>query len=816
LKNFERNSFRPTYYLSGKQKHIAGTKVCAGRNDFCDKSKTGGIMAGKDARQPFERNGTGKRVYKCEIKSLLSNPAVPSLTCHDLPIVEIGTSTRGKQCDSPTFQPYPGAPPTVQAEAKNGSGGIWLDTSESSVKPIACQKWKGRLAEDFCARQTGLERQNEELRRAQLQLENTCDRLSGLYDVAPFAYMTLDADAVIREANLTAARLLGVKRKFLLQSKKLTSFIARQSLETFYLHQKIVFTSAARQTCELTMRRQDGLTFVAGVVSIKAKASNDSRRQLLLTFSDITKDTNDKQAEKRVAQLSRVRAILGGVDHAIIHNTDQKKLLHEICRVAVDEGGFKLAWVGLVAPDGSVQPAAKAGRTGYLKNLRIHVSDVPEGRGPAGIAIRENRPVIINDVVHDLLMAPWHDRAQRFGLRYLAVFPIRIAGKVAGAIGLYAPCARFFDKDEVKMLSLLSEEISFALTAIDMAAKRKRAAEALLQSERELADFFDHSPLGLLWVLPDGRIQRINQAELELLGRTAEEALGQPIQRFHDDPDAITNLLDRLSTGATVTDYRARIRQKDGKIKHVLIDANGLWVKRQLKHTRWSVWDITRRVELEMEILTIGERIQRQLGQELHDDLCQQLTCIEFLSQSLAGELAARSEKEASQAREIAQLMQQAITKTRKLSHGLFPLRMDEGGLINALHELAKSIRQIFKIDANFQSKSTARWLNQTASIHLYRIAQEAVNNAIKHGKARRIDISVATSGGKMIMAVRSNGVSLPRNAFADKGIGLSLMHYRAGIIGGSLSIQREPDGRTAVVCTIRKHLQIQSEGTCK
>jgi PAS domain S-box-containing protein len=540
------------------------------------------------------------------------------------------------------------------------------------------------------------------------------------------------------------------------------------------------------------------------------RISFQGKAHALIMIEDITER---KQVEERVVQLNRVRAFLGGVDHAIVHNPDQKKLLDEICRVAVEKGGFKLAWVGFVMPNGIVQPVAKAGVTGYLKDIRVVARKVPEGSGPVGLAIRENRAVISDDIDHDARMAPWHARARQFGLHYCAAFPIRIADKVIGTITLYAPRAGFFDEGEVNLLTMVSDEISFALTAFDVALKRKLAVEALLLSEKELADFFGRSPLGLLWVGPDGRIQRINQAELRLLGRSKKETLGLPIAQFHADPKAIANLLNRLATGATVKDYRTRIRQKDGKIKHVLIDANGLWVNKTLKHSRWFVWDISRRVELEKEILTIGERIQRELGRELHDDLGQQLTSIEFLSQSLAGDLAAQSGNDAARAREIARLVRQTILKTRELSHGLSPVGLEtENGLMNTLRALAESIRRIYKIECYFRCSKPVRSLSHTTNIQLFRIAQEAVTNAIKHGKARRIDISLAGSDSKIIIAVKNDGTPLPKNAFARKGIGLHLMQYRAGIIGGSASVQLEPNGRTSAVCIVPASHQIEIE----
>ena len=130
-------------------------------------------------------------------------------------------------------------------------------------------------------------------------------------------------------------------------------------------------------------------------------------------------------------------------------------------------------------------------------------------------------------------------------------------------------------------------------------AARKQAEEALRRREQELSDFFAESPLGLLWVGPDGRILRVNQAELGLLGRTGEEVFGRHVSELHVDAKAAADVLKRVAKRQTVQNYRARLRHKDGTQREVLIDANGLWEQEGLVHSRWFTRDITRRVELE-------------------------------------------------------------------------------------------------------------------------------------------------------------------------------------------------------------------------
>jgi PAS domain S-box-containing protein len=336
---------------------------------------------------------------------------------------------------------------------------------------------------------------------------------------------------------------------------------------------------------------------------------------------------------------------------------------------------------------------------------------------------------------------------------------------------------------------------------------RKQAEEALRRREQELADFFAESPLGLLWVGPDGRILRVNQAELELLGCTGDEIFGRHVAELHMDAKGAGDILNRLAERQTVQNHRARLRHKDGTQREVLIDANGLWEQERLVHSRWFTRDITHRVKLEQEILAISEREQRRLGHDLHDDLCQQLAGIEFLSQRLASDLAVRSAARASQAKEIAQMVQRAMTQTRELARGLSPVRLEAEGLADALRELAAGTRKVFGCDCRFHCEPPVLVPDHTVAIHLYRIAQEAVSNALKHGQARRIEIGLTAKGRAVILAVEDNGTGLPRKLPKRKGMGLRIMRYRAEVIGGAVLVEPYPGGGTRVACTVAEGL---------
>jgi PAS domain S-box-containing protein len=337
--------------------------------------------------------------------------------------------------------------------------------------------------------------------------------------------------------------------------------------------------------------------------------------------------------------------------------------------------------------------------------------------------------------------------------------------------------------------------------------EQRRMSEVLEQSRESLENFFENSPLGLFWIGPNGTVQRVNKAGLELLGCRREDCLHRPIANYWADERLAALALVQLRRGQPLQNHRARLKAKDGTLRHVLIDANAWREGGRLLHTRWFVRDISRRVELEREILAVAEGERQRIGRDLHDDLCQQLTGLEFLSQTLAGRLrhAAADADMNERAQEICRTIRTAINYARDLSHGLAPSLLESAGLETALEELTERTRKFYGVDCRFRAKKSGARANQATDIHLYRIAQEAVGNAIKHGHARRIDIGLTQTDKDVVLAIKDFGVGMPEELPNRRGIGLRMMQYRAGVIGGTLLIQRNSRGGTTVVCTVHE-----------
>jgi signal transduction histidine kinase len=213
-----------------------------------------------------------------------------------------------------------------------------------------------------------------------------------------------------------------------------------------------------------------------------------------------------------------------------------------------------------------------------------------------------------------------------------------------------------------------------------------------------------------------------------------------------------------------------------------------------------TIHKIARRALSEPEIVEIARRERERLGRELHDGLCQSLAGIAALSAALSRSLAVKADPAGSTtAAEIAGLLNQTIGQVRDLAHGLSPLVRDGAGLTGALEILADDVRHLFQVSCTFDCDRFGLRLGGETESHLFRIAQEAVRNAISHGRADRIDISLTRDVAKGALRIRDNGVGFPEGV--SQGAGLHSMAYRADAIAGSFKVARHAPRGTLITC---------------
>jgi signal transduction histidine kinase len=244
---------------------------------------------------------------------------------------------------------------------------------------------------------------------------------------------------------------------------------------------------------------------------------------------------------------------------------------------------------------------------------------------------------------------------------------------------------------------------------------------------------------------------------------------------------------------------------------------------------------------LQREILKIRAAEQRRIGQDLHDGVGQVLSGVAFMSRALERKLADEFPDGAEGAAQIAEIMEEAMARTRSMVRVLNPVELSAGGLTSALGEMASDFEKVFGVSCTFEHEGRLS-VNDAAATHLYRIAQEAATNAVRHGGAKHVVIGLSSEGKDAALTVQDDGTGFAvaetegetvgsgevgtttlspprgesRHGHAANGMGLRIMECRAKEIGGSLSIRRRPEGGTVLTCAFppaRRTRRAGSEG---
>jgi len=376
---------------------------------------------------------------------------------------------------------------------------------------------------------------------------------------------------------------------------------------------------------------------------------------------------------------------------------------------------------------------------------------------------------------------------------------IRHSNTTLGVLSIQSYLPRAYGEQDLSTLQALADHCGGALERI-WAEDALRASEAL---SRTTVGAIDE---GIHVVGPDLRIVLFNDTfrrwckelglESDAVGRTVFEAFPFLSETVRDDYRQVIETGTPLVTEEThviagrqiVTETRKIPVVHDGEVAQVVT----------------AVHDITERRRMEREILEISGREQQRFGQDLHDGLCQHLTGIAFMAQTLAGRLEAKGTPEAKDVAKINALINDAIAQARGLVKGLSPIDLGAGGLSPALEQIAASMGDLFGRPCTFAGDASVVIDDSTTATHIYRIAQEAVNNAARHSQANHVRIGLKSAREHVELTVRDDGVGIPNDLGQCSGMGIRIMNYRASMIGASLRIEEAVGGGTVVTCLLQ------------
>jgi|GEM_PF-3683731 len=353
-------------------------------------------------------------------------------------------------------------------------------------------------------------------------------------------------------------------------------------------------------------------------------------------------------------------------------------------------------------------------------------------------------------------------------------------------------------EDEVKKRT---EDLVNSNIKLNEEIKQRKIIEiALKENEINLKAITEAIPIPLLIAhLPDGNILYTNHIFNIRFGINNINKIN--IFDLCVDHDRIDEIIKQLIKDENISDIELNVYHFDKSIFWVLASFQRLIFKEK-KCFIAGFYDITKRKHLEKEILDISDREQTRIGQDLHDDLCQRLAGIAAMITAFENNIKKDNIDEKNKVSQISQFLNDSIIQTKKLARGLYPIILEENGLIYSIEELANKVRLQFEKSCEFVYNNDILIKDKSISLHLYRITQEAVYNSIKHAESNKILIRLVKDANTIKLSIKDDGKGFIVDEENYNGMGLKIMNYRSNIIGGKFNVKSNKFG-TVISCTI-------------
>ena len=662
--------------------------------------------------------------------------------------------------------------------------------------------------------QIELEMQNEELRRAQAELDAARARYFDLYDLAPVGYCTVSEKGIILEANLTAARMLGVERGALVK-RPVSQFVLKEDQDIYYLHRRRLFETGAPQIRELQLVKKDGTVFWARMEAVVVKDAGGVPVSRVI-MSDLT---GHKNKETELLKLSHVLKVHSESSQAMLHAENEQVYLDKVCSIIAADCGRAFVFIGFAEDDAnkSVRLAAQAGfADGFLERSRLTWSDARRGGGPTGAAIRTGKPCNCKSIKAEAAF-PWRAAALERGYNSALALPLTPGGQAFGAMTIYSKTTNDFSDEDVKLLTGLAEDLSYGLRALRLRAAY-RLSEEDVQRMAHIGVWTHDLATGILtW---SDEIYRIFELDPEKCPASYKTFLNvvHPVDR-----ELVKKVYaDSVRTGA-LYNISYRLLLKDGAVKFVnercetFCDSGG----RPLRSVG-TIHDITDRHKAEKEL----HSAQAELGR------AKRLSDIGTLAAIVAHELRnplatigmaivniKRKSKNPELETHFANIDKKIFESNQLINNLLFYSRLkpphyerfDIRQLVREAIDAAKNYRAGISIGVDIDGLKGV--IVEADPLQLKEVLNNIINNAGDAGRAEdgKMRVSGARENGFVHIAVSDSGPGIDKETLArvfdpffttkpnGTGLGLPVCRQIMTFHGGSVELKSEPGkGTTA------------------
>ncbi len=512
-----------------------------------------------------------------------------------------------------------------------------------------------------------------------------------------------------------------------------------------------------------------------------------------------------QRVEKELSQVNRALKTLSACNEIMVRATEESELLHNICQIIVDIGGYHLAWVGFAEdnPEKRVRVVAQKGyEEGYLESVNITWADAERGRGPTGSAIRSGTPCVVRNVLTDPDFAPWREEAGKRGYASVIGLPLTVDDKPFGALTIYAREPNAFDGNEVNLLTDLADDLAYGIVVLRTRIEHRQVEETLRKTEAKKQAILNAIPDMIAQVSREGVYKSIKPAKnfdlwaapKEFAGKNVAQMLPAEVAQQTLDSIALT-----LKTGQTqVFEYQlpGNRAMRDYEARVVVCNE---------QEVTMIVRDITERKTREAVI----EEERARIARDLHDGLAQNLYFVglklDYLCKKIKG--AGEPEEMSSELCALKKTVQTNINEVRRTIFSLRPVELDKLGFGPALRKYTQEFGEQAALEVVLSINGDESTLPTTLEPIFFRLVQEGLNNIAKHAQAKHAWIALDISSNRAgKLTIRDDGMGFNTGTLSiDDGsrMGLRQMRERVAMLGGQFEIESTPMQGTTLCAEI-------------
>lgn len=415
--------------------------------------------------------------------------------------------------------------------------------------------------------------------------------------------------------------------------------------------------------------------------------------------------------------------------------------------------------------------------------------------------------IIISDYSEEAIQFCKLIRAREYGKKY-TIFAVINQNQIS-----HLPRLIDADIDQYIIESLYNQQrLDVRIAFAEKMARNKEGQflieQKLRESEARARSILRTTVDAIITIDDRGTIRTFNKAAEDLFLFNSSEVIGenvkilmpQPYRREHDD--YLNNYHQTGEKKIIGIGREVMGKRKDGSTFPMYLAVSEVNVNGQRLYTG-IIRDVSEQRRLEQEVLRISEHERHRIGQDLHDGLGQMLTGITLINKNIASSLNDEKHPLAEEVDEITDLLKEADEYARGLSRNLIPVELDSSGLVAALQRLASNAERLFSIDCKLKDMINIHFDDSTSLTHLFRIVQEATSNAVKHGNASKVQISMDATDTKLIIKIEDNGTGFAPDWDKHKGLGVRIMQFRSRLIGANLEISDSNMGGAAIIVTL-------------